>query len=186
MFRWSRRAVRSRLSSMMAYGVHPCHFVAHECASLSMVPSVGVEPTVCLLPERSGYASSPTTAQEWCEREELNLHAFRRQILSLVRLPVSPRSQINHCGVLLRRRYPRIEIARHTGFNPLDRGPPLVLGCHPIGVPCKLPLCPGEGLRATYQTIFLARCKEIQPIQVFPVSQLGSVDADHSLEDGCF
>ena len=31
----------------------------------------------------------------WCGKEDLNLHALRRQILSLVRLPVSPFPLIN-------------------------------------------------------------------------------------------
>lgn len=46
-----------------------------------------------LRPKRSGLPDFPTQ-RFWCPRQDLNLHEFNHQILSLTCLPVPPRRQI--------------------------------------------------------------------------------------------
>ncbi len=44
--------------------------------------------------------SIPYNCVIWCERRDSNPHAFRRQNLNLVRLPIPPLSQLIDCNII--------------------------------------------------------------------------------------
>lgn len=59
---------------------------------------------------------------EWCAREDSNLHSFRNQILSLARLPIPPRAR--PAPLSMRQEAFVLKSARGlTGFGPAGGSP---------------------------------------------------------------